>query len=81
MRRKILKGLHPALSTPHLYAPLHSCTLTRLHAYTLARGIAVDDAEIERQLQSANFLSAKIYKRAPSKVRKSRELGEGQCWD
>ena len=32
MGRKILKGLHPALSTPHLYARLHACTL----AHTLA---------------------------------------------
>jgi hypothetical protein len=60
---------------------MHAFSLTRLHAYTLARGIAVNDAEIERRPQSANFLSAKIYKRAPSKVRKSRESGEGQCWD
>jgi hypothetical protein len=50
MDRKILKGLHPALSTLHFYAPLHSCTLTRLHAYTLARRIVVDDAEPERRL-------------------------------
>jgi hypothetical protein len=60
---------------------MHAFTLTRLHTYTLARRIVVDDAEIERRLQSANFLSAKIYKRAPSKVRKSCESGEGQCWD
>jgi hypothetical protein len=37
MGRKIVKGLHPALSTPHLYAPLHSCTLAPLHACTPTR--------------------------------------------
>jgi hypothetical protein len=39
MGRKIVKGsllhlLHPALSTLHLYTPLHLCTLARLHTYT-----------------------------------------------
>jgi hypothetical protein len=36
MGRKILKGLHPALSTPHhLCALMHACTPARLHAYCL----------------------------------------------
>ena len=46
---------------------MHAFTLTRLHTYTLARRIVVDDAEIKRRLQSANFLSAKIYERALQK--------------
>jgi hypothetical protein len=45
MDRKILKGSHPALRTF-----MHTCTHARLHAYTPARGIVVDDEKLERRL-------------------------------
>jgi len=36
MGRKIAKGLHPTLSTPHhLCSLMHACTPARLHAYCL----------------------------------------------
>gem|GEM_PF-4619410 len=34
----------------HSTARLHTCTHARLHAYTLARRIVVDDAETEHRL-------------------------------
>jgi hypothetical protein len=45
MDRKILKGSHPALRTF-----MHPYTHARLHAYTPARGIVVDDEKLERRL-------------------------------